>query len=132
MNLDNAPPIFSEAPTQYIFEEQKWKYKIFAKDPESFPLKYAFIGNNYGMNVSSNGIITWFPTALKVYKFTINAADPCGVNTTKQFVVEVKACPCQNGGICKWKTTGRPENGVTCVCPDGCNGERLEFYISHV
>ena len=132
MNLDNAPPIFSEVPTQYIFEKQKWEYKIPAKDPESFPLKYAFTGDNYGMNVSSYGIITWFPTALKVYKFTINVEDPCGVNTTKQFVVEVRSCPCENGGICKWNTSDQPENGVICVCPEGCMGERLEFCLSHI
>ena len=124
--------MFPAPPTQYIFEEQKWKYKILAKDPESFPLKYAYVGDNYGMNVSSYGIITWLPTELKVYKFAIYVEDICGLNTTKQFAVEVKACPCQNGGICKWNTPDQPENGVACVCPDGCIGERLEFYISYV
>ena len=86
------------------------------------------------MHVSSAGIITWVPTKLKVYKFTINVEDPCGLNTSKEFVVDVRRCPCegQNGGFCKWSNPVQPKNGVTCICPDGCFGERFAFYISNV
>ena len=114
---------------QYIFEGQKWNYQIIAKDPESFPLKYTLLGESYGMHISPAGMITWIPTELKVYSFTVKAEDPCGLHTTKKFEVEVKYCNCQgqNGTICKWKNPVQPEKGSSCVCPDGCKGERFEI-----
>ena len=133
MVLDNQAPTFSTFTTQYIFESQEWRYQIIAKDPESFPLKYTLIGEDYGMRISPAGIITWIPSERKVYSFTVKAEDPCGLYANKKFEVEVKNCTCKkrNGAICKWNNPVQPEKGSSCVCPDGCIGERFEIYVDY-
>ena len=127
--LDNQAPTFSTFTTQNIFESQEWKYQIIATDPESFRLKYTLVGESYGIRISPAGMITWIPKERKVYSFTVKAEDPCGLYTTKKFEVEVQNCTCKerNGAICKWNNTVQPEKEVTCVCPDGCVGERFEI-----
>lgn len=131
MLLENESPIISASPTQYNFKGQKWMFKISAQDPESFPLKYSLVGESYGMRVSKDGVITWTPTELKVYNFTVKVEDPCKLNATKQFSIDVRKCVCegQNGGICKWNIPGQPEKGSICVCPSGCKGKRYVIYI---
>lgn len=131
MLLDNESPIISASSTQYTFKGQKWMFEVSAQDPESLPLTYSFVGESYGMRVSTDGVITWTPTELKVYNFTVKVEDPCRLNATKQFSVDVRKCVCegQNGGICKWNSLGQPDSGSVCVCPSGCKGERYVIYI---
>ena len=85
------------------------------------------------MRISPAGIITWIPSERKVYSFTVKAEDPCGLYATKKFEVEVKNCTCKkrNGAICKWNNPVQPEKGSSCVCPDGCMGERFEIYVDY-
>lgn len=123
--LVNKSPKFSTVPTLYAFKGQKWRYQLSATDPESRAIKYDFVGESYGMKLSSAGVITWIPAELKVYNFTIKAEDPCELNTSKQFFIDVKACSCEgkNDGKCAWKNPAQPDNGSYCVCPTGCKGE---------
>ena len=78
------------------------------------------------MRISSAGILTWHPTELKVYGFTVEVADPCGLKATQKFIVDVRHCFCegQNGGRCVWNNPTVPTEGSKCICPDGCKGER--------
>ena len=123
--LVNKSPQFSIVTTLYAFKGQKWRYRIKAIDPESRPMKYSFIGETYGMHLSSAGVITWIPAESKIYNFTINVQDPCGLNASKQFFIDVRTCSCEgrNGAVCTLTNPAQPDNGSYCVCPDGCNGE---------
>ena len=78
------------------------------------------------MRISSAGILTWYPTELKVYEFTVEVTDPCGLKATQKFIADVRNCSCegQNGGRCVWNNPAVPEEGSKCICPDGCKGER--------
>ena len=89
-------------------------------------MKHNFVGETYGMRLSSAGVITWIPTESKLYKFTINVEDPCGLNASKQFFINVTTCSCKrrNGAICAWINPAQPDRGSYCVCPTGCKGEK--------
>ena len=123
--LANKSPHFPVATTLYAYKGQMWSYKVPAIDPESRPMKYNFVGETYGMHLSSSGVITWIPTELKNYNFTINVEDPCGLNASKQFFIKVMACSCENynGAKCARINHAHPNNGSYCVCPTGCKGE---------
>lgn len=123
--LDNKPPEFSVVSTLHAFQGQNWRYQIQATDPESRPVRYSFVGETYGMHLSSAGVITWIPEESKLYNFTINVKDSCGLNASKQFFIDVRTCSCErrNGAICAWIHPAQPDNGSYCVCPDGCKGE---------
>ena len=127
----NKPPKFTDVLTLYAFKGQTWKHQVAASDPESRPVKYAFVGENHGMRLSSTGIITWIPTESRLYNFTINVKDPCGLNASKQFLLDVKQCSCDghNGAECAWMTKHQADNGSYCVCPPGCKGERYDLLL---
>lgn len=84
------------------------------------------------MRLSSAGIITWIPAESKMYKFTLKAEDPCGLNASKQLLIDVKRCSCEekNGAKCVWINPLQPDNGSYCICPIGCKGKRYDFCIS--
>ena len=130
--IANKPPKFTDVPTLYAFKGQTWKHQVNARDPESRLVKYEFVGESHGMRLSSIGIITWIPTESKLYNFTINVKDPCGLNASKQFLLHVKECSCDgyNGAECAWMAKHQPNNGSYCVCPPGCKGERYESFVS--
>jgi len=122
----NLPPAFTKSTIQHIFKGQEWKFTLPAKDPEAQRLKYSFIGNNHGMRISSDGILSWTPHELGSFTFEVKVEDPCGLTAQQQFKVQVASCMCEgeNGGICKWDSTPGDVNKTTCVCPDGCQGEK--------
>lgn len=113
---------------KYVFKGQRWNYRIAAKNHSCSPLQYAVYGQRYGMNISSTGLITWIPSEVKVYEFTISVKDPCGLIAFQQLTVDVRNCFCK-GKIntrCIWKNPMHLEDGIICTCPDGCSGERFE------
>lgn len=113
---------------QYVFKGQNWKYMVAVNKSSCPPLNYKLAGENYGMSLSSAGIITWSPPKVKVYKFKINVKDKCGLNAFKQYTVDVRDCFCKrsNGRICKSKNLFQPEDGNICTCVDGCKGARFD------
>lgn len=126
--------IFVVPEKMYVFKGQKWNYTIATDQTPCPPMQYALTGKRYGMNLSSAGLIMWTPSDVKVYKFTINLKDSCGLNAYKQFTVEVINCFCkdQNNGRCIWKNPLHPKDGSFCACPDGCKGERFDYYTFFV
>ncbi|XP_057308788.1 von Willebrand factor D and EGF domain-containing protein-like isoform X2 [Hydractinia symbiolongicarpus] len=121
---DNKPPVFSGTNLNLrSFRKQKWRHVISASDPEMQRLRYELVGENYGMTVSSHGVLTWHPTKAGRYEFIVKAIDPCGLSTTRNFVNDVEICSCegQNGGICIWQG-----DKSVCKCPEGCKGERCD------
>ena len=110
---------------QYVFKGQNWKYNVAVNKSSCLPLNYKLPRENYGMNLSSAGIITWSPPKVKIYKFKIHIKDTCGLSAFKEYTVDVRDCFCKgsNGSICKWKNPFQPEDGNICTCIDGCKGE---------
>ncbi|XP_065651893.1 von Willebrand factor D and EGF domain-containing protein isoform X3 [Hydra vulgaris] len=123
---NNIPPSIDKFTSkQYTFKGQEWSFKIPAFDPENQPLVYSFIGESYGMKVSSSGNLTWTPDKIGKYYFTIKVTDPCGLSDFANFEVEIMQCLCEgkNDGYCIWQ--GEPGNNTfsVCQCPHGCTGE---------
>ena len=118
----------------YVFKGQKWNYTIATDQTPCPPMQYTLTGKRYGMNLSSEGLIMWIPLDVKVYKFTVNLKDSCGLNAYKQFTVKVINCFCedQSNGTCIWKNPLNPKDGSFCACPDECKGERFDYYIFFV
>ena len=88
----NQAPVFRLPPAPLkIFKGQKWRYEVPVQDPEKRPMKYEFIGESHGMEISSAGVITWTPKEVnKTYDFTVKATDPCGKSAEGKFSVQTR------------------------------------------
>uniref|UniRef100_A0A7M6DKT7 EGF-like domain-containing protein n=1 Tax=Clytia hemisphaerica TaxID=252671 RepID=A0A7M6DKT7_9CNID len=86
-------------------------------------MTYEFVGDSYGMEISSVGILTWTPGGEnRTYTVTIKATDICGNSSQASYDIEVVHCPCEssNGAACKWTSN---KGDFSCVCPSGCTGK---------
>ena len=120
-HTENQAPVFNLSGNPLkVFKGQTWKYQVPVTDPESQRMEFKFVGEfPSGMEISSAGVITWFPQQVnKTYEVTLKATDSCGENASGKFIVETKHCLCEgnNGGYCVWES-----NVPKCKCPDdGC------------
>lgn len=115
----------------YAFKGQKWRFEIPVSDPELQLMTYEFIGESNSMEISSAGIITWYPNEYnKTYTFSVKATDPCGLFAQKKFTVKTSRCQCegQNNGVCVWETLANGKIHAVCNCPPGCTGPK---YVWH-
>ena len=123
-SVNKAPEFrLPRAPLQ-VFKGQNWRYEVPVSDPEKQPMSYELFGDNKpdGMEISSDGVITWFPHAVnKTFEFSVKATDPCGKHSSGSFTVRTHECSCEgeNGGICEFMM-----NVAKCKCPDGCTGPK--------
>jgi len=121
----NKEPVFRFPPAPLkIFKGQEWRYEVPVSDPEKQPLSYELVGDNIpeGMEISSDGVITWFPREMnKTFEFSVKATDPCDKTATGNFTVRTHKCSCEgmNGGVCEWMMTV-----ANCKCPEGCTGPK--------
>ena len=99
-------------------------FTIPVSDPEQKRMTYEFIGESYGMEISSSGVLTWTPNGEnRTYTITIKATDVCGNSSQASYDITVVHCPCEksNGAACKW--TNNQKKDISCVCPSGCTGK---------
>ena len=127
LHSENEPPVFRSTPLLYAFKSQRLRFEVPVTDPESKMLTYKFFGESHSMEISSAGVITWFPQEYdKVYTFTVKATDPCGLFTQETYFVNVSRCQCegQNGGQCVWEKNTNGTLKSVCKCPNGCTGPK--------
>jgi uncharacterized delta-60 repeat protein len=61
---------------------QQYTYQVHATDPEQDPVTYAFSGDAHGASLDpSSGVITWSPTAVGSFSFTVTATDNYGLQS---------------------------------------------------
>jgi len=81
-----------------------YSYQVAANNNDGLPITYSLKGQPVGMQISSNGSVTWSPTISGTYKYTVIATDPNGVSAKQ--TVNVTVCAAgknwvsKKGGMC--------------------------------
>ena len=68
-HLENKAPLFRETAIQEAFKGQKWRFEVPVSDPEKQPIYFEFLDNSHGMEISSEGVITWVPSEERCTRF---------------------------------------------------------------
>ncbi|MDR2642854.1 MAG: putative Ig domain-containing protein, partial [Planctomycetaceae bacterium] len=71
----NEPPVITSIPIEQIRLENIYRYKINAFDPNGGKLTYKLDNAPIGASISSDGILTWNPTQIGQYDFSIIVSD---------------------------------------------------------
>ena len=58
----NDPPVFISTPILEAFEDIEYSYQLEIADPDSDQFNFYFLMSPDGMEIDSNGLITWTPT----------------------------------------------------------------------
>jgi len=83
------PPEITSTPTIGATIDVPYSYQIAANDPNGDPLSYGFTEKPLGMNVNTDGLVTWNPINDGSYPVTIVVSDGTGMEDTQSFTVTV-------------------------------------------
>ncbi len=94
ISVNNSPPIITSTPVIQAEVNKPYVYAVLAQDPDLDPLQYELeVYPDYSMNISSDGIVTWTPTATGVFNVTIKVSDGRGGLVRQVYQIGVNQPP---------------------------------------
>ncbi|MEW5760464.1 MAG: putative Ig domain-containing protein [Candidatus Thermoplasmatota archaeon] len=86
------PPVITSKPKLFATRDKEYVYEVKAYDPEGESVKYSLVSMPEGMNINSDGKITWFPKKedLGEHQIDVKVEDICGAWTNQTYVLTVR------------------------------------------
>lgn len=102
----NRAPVIASTPNFTAEVGSLYQYEVAASDPDGDTLTYEVLGKPDGMEIDSNGLITFTPTAAGEHALVVQVQDPEGATATQGYQLSVTVNQSPN-------ITAIPDNSVT-------------------
>ena len=86
------PPTITSTPSAFCLIGTTYTYQVTATDPNGMPITYTLDAAPAGMTITSNGLISWTPSATGSYPVTVRVAN-ANYAATQPFTVMVSTAP---------------------------------------
>ncbi|WP_249070113.1 putative Ig domain-containing protein [Argonema antarcticum] len=90
---NNQAPKITSTPVTESFYYKPYTYKVTATDPENDPLTYSLVspatGPMAGMNIDTQGLLSWTPANTGNYNVTVRVSDNQGNQTDQTYTLKV-------------------------------------------